>query len=458
MPAMHTNPLTSLFVILLLLAANAFFVAAEFALVKARDFRIQNLADDGRRAARLTLRIQRDLEAYLAACQLGITMASLGLGWVGEPAVAAILEPLFGLLGFSDRALHAVSFLTGFIAFSSLHIVVGEQVPKTLAIRRPEPVSLAAAYPLHAFFLACYPLTWALNRASRWILTRLQIEESTHAQALTSEELRGLIDTSTEQAELTSHGATMLHNVFQFDDRPVERIMIPRREVDHLDLRADDDTSRQLLLETSHSRLPLLDGGWGHLLGVVLVKEALVAMVESGAPLPTLADLARDPLMVPESQRIARLLETMRAERAHMAFVLDEYGEFVGLVTLEDLVEEIVGEIADELDEEEPTFGLRPTADGWEAHGLAPLPDVERATGFAPGPIEANTLSGFFMQRLERMPKVGDEWTEGGYRLRVAEVDQHHVRRCELTRVPDIDKLENGVPPDSAAPTQETEH
>jgi len=157
----------SLLVIVLLLVANGFFVAAEFALVKVRGMRIESLAETGRPSARLTLRIKRNLEAYLAACQLGITMASLGLGWVGEPAVAALLEPLFHAMGLSEAMLHTLSFVIGFIIFSSLHIVIGEQVPKTYAIRKPEPVSLWVAYPLHAFYLLAWPLTMALNWASR---------------------------------------------------------------------------------------------------------------------------------------------------------------------------------------------------------------------------------------------------------------------------------------------------
>jgi CBS domain containing-hemolysin-like protein len=432
MQGAYADPLSSLVAVVLLLAANAFFVGAEFALVKVRGSRVQALADEGHASARLVARIQSNLEAYLAACQLGITMASLGLGWVGEPAVAALLEPAFEAAGLSERALHTASFLTGFLAFSSLHIVVGEQVPKTLAIRKPMPVSLWTAYLLHAFYLALYPLTWLLNLASRGCLALLGIDEDTHADALTSDELRGLIDVSTEHGHLGEDRAAMLHNLFQFDDRPVQRIMVPRREVDHLDLSAAREENGRIIRETNHSRLPLVDGDWEVLAGVVLVKEVLTAMVDGVDPLADLAAFAHEPVVVPESQRVAKLFETMRTERAHMAFVLDEYGEFVGLATLEDLVEEIVGEIADESDDAESAFSIRPLEAGWEAHGLAPLPDVERATGFRADAVDANTLSGLFMKRLERMPAVGDEWIENGFRLRVCEIHQRHVRRCEL--------------------------
>ncbi|MBT8129656.1 MAG: DUF21 domain-containing protein, partial [Gammaproteobacteria bacterium] len=178
---------SSVIVIIILLAANGFFVAAEFALVKARGFRIEALAAEGSAAARLTVRIQTNLEAYLAACQLGITMASLGLGWVGEPAVAALLEPLFHSLGMPDRILHTTAFIAGFLMFSSLHIVVGEQVPKTLAIRKAEPVSLWVAYPLHFSYLAVFPLNWMLNKASSMILGLLNVQEATHADVLSGD-------------------------------------------------------------------------------------------------------------------------------------------------------------------------------------------------------------------------------------------------------------------------------
>ena len=451
MESTHPDPLMSLVAVVLLLAANGFFVGAEFALVKARGFRVQALADAGQRSARMTLKIQKNLETYLAACQLGITMASLGLGWVGEPAVAALLQPLFEMAGLSDRSLHLVSFLTGFLLFSALHITVGEQVPKTYAIRQPEPVSLACAYPLHGFYLLTFPLTWGLNWASRGMLNAMGVEEGSEVEVLSRQELRGVIDVSKEHGELGEERATMLHNVFQFDDRPVERIMIPRREVEYLVLRGSNDFNARQILDTGHSRLPLVEGNWEHLAGVVLVKEVLTAMVAGEQPLDDLTGFAREPLMVPESQRVARLFETMRTERAHMAFVLDEYGEFVGLVTLEDLVEEIVGEIADEFDEEEQVFDLRPVDGGWEAHGLAPLADVTRTTGFEPKPVDANTLSGFFMHRLERMPVVGDEWRELGFSLRVTEVSQRHVRRCQISRVEEDPVAQSGKSADDAS-------
>ncbi len=201
----------NLVAVVLLLAANAFFVAAEFSLVKARGFRLEGVAQNGSASARLTLRIQARLESYLAACQLGITMASLGLGWVGEPAVASLLEPLFTLLGIPDHAIHTTAFVAGFLIFSSLHIVIGEQVPKTFAIRRAEPVAIWCAYPLHAAYLLVYPLNWLLNMASRSILKVFNVEEVSHADVLSGDELKGLVETSRDHGEIEHQKASMLH-------------------------------------------------------------------------------------------------------------------------------------------------------------------------------------------------------------------------------------------------------
>ncbi len=428
---------TSLFTltaVVLLLGANAFFVAAEFALVKARGFRIEALALEGGRAAGMTRRILGRLEAYLAACQLGITMASLGLGWIGEPAVAAVLEPVFLDLGLPDRLLHTVSFIIGFIIFSSLHIVVGEQVPKTFAIRKPEPVSLLCAYPLHAFFVLMYPLNWALNRASGAILSLFKVDEATHGDVLTDEELRGLITVSKEHGHIAEDKAAMLANLFAFDERTVGRVMIPRGDVQMLVVNGEPDDNARVMLETQHSRFPVVEDVRGNPIGMVLAKE-LFGAVLNGETLPwgRLKEFVREPLFVPETLRIAQLFDTMRAARLHMAFVVDEYGDFVGLVTLEDLLEEIVGDIADETDEVETEYTISESGDGWEAHGLAPLGDVQRVTGMnVPHELDANTLSGLFIQRLRRMPQLGDRLDEDGFELTVTGVEEQHVASVNI--------------------------
>jgi CBS domain containing-hemolysin-like protein len=431
----------NLIAVLLLLAVNAFFVAAEFALVKARGFRIEGLARGGSAAARLTVKIQHHLEAYLAACQLGITMASLGLGWVGEPAVAALLEPLFHALGVPDAALHTSAFIVGFLIFSSLHIVIGEQVPKTFAIRRPEPVALWVAYPLQFAYLAVWPLNWLLNRASRSVLGLFGVEEASHGEVFSDDELKGLVAASGEQGEMQQDKADMLHNLFEFDQRQVGRVMIPTSQVRCLDLAATADDNLAAIRETGHSRFPVIDSANNdRIVGILLARDifnALLAGTEQ--PWRDLQGLCRAPLVVPEAQRVPELFELMRRERAHMALVIDEYGELVGAVTLEDLLEEIVGEIHDETDSGDRGDSVAEVAPGrWEADGLVSLGDVERAIGVDVAPeLEANTLSGLFMEQLARLPVIGDTVIIDAFQLRVLSLEEHRVGRVSIERQSD---------------------
>ena len=433
------NTTNSLIAVVLLLAANGFFVAAEFALVKARGFRVATAAEAGSGAARLTLRIQANLESYLAACQLGITMASLGLGWVGEPAVAALLEPVFHSFGLSESALHTASFITGFLIFSSLHIVVGEQVPKTFAIRQPEPVAIWTAYPLHFTYILVWPLNYLLNKTSSGILSLFNVAEASHGDVLTGEEIRGVVDTSEEHGEIQEDRALMLRNLLDFDQRHVSRVLIPRTSVSELDLNSAPEKNLEIIKTTAHSRFPVVDSSNGdRIVGMLLVKDLQKALLSGEKePWNNLAELAREVLVVPEHQPIAELFQQMRTSRAHMSVVIDEYGSFIGIVTLEDLLEEIVGEIHDENDTEEVIRECVETADGcWEVGGLVSIDDLHRIIGVdIPVEPDINTLSGLFMNRLGRVPLVDDEITEGQLRMRVLSVEEHRVGKAVLERI-----------------------
>ncbi len=431
--------ISNMVIIVLLLAANAFFVAAEFALVKARTFRIDAMADEASRAARLTQRIQRDLERYLAACQLGVTMASLGLGWVGEPAVAAVLTPLLHRFSLSPQTLHTVAFITGFIIFSALHIVVGEQVPKTFAIRKPEAVSLWIAYPLHAFYLTAYPLNWLLNAATAALLRMFGVEEASHFEILSDDEIRGLIVTSEEHGSMDTDKANMLQNLFEFDTRTVEEIMVPRGKVAAIDLEDPWEKQDEVLGRIEHSRFPVTRGGDQHLCGILLAKD-LYSLIRSGETQldGKIEALVREPVVVPETQKIGALFEKMRTEHQHMAVVIDEYGAFAGIVTMEDLLEEIVGEIADELDKDYDHEALTQVGDDWKADGWAQLTDISRALNveFADD-IDANTLSGLFMYRLGRVPEEGDQVVEQGFEFTIESMSGRRVQTTNIRRIAD---------------------
>lgn len=430
----------SLLLVTLLLIINGFFVAAEFALVKAKGVRIDQLAAQGSRSAALTRRILVHLESYLAACQLGITMASLGLGWVGEPAVAALLEPLFHKLGMPEELLHTSAFIIGFLIFSSLHIVIGEQVPKTFAIRKPEPVSLWTAYPLHWFYVLAWPLNRMLSLSTSFILKRFGVEEASHADVMTGEELRDMIGVSGEHGVLETGQAERLTNLFVFDRRTVEEVMVSRKEIDMLDIKKTPQHNMDMVRTTSHSRFPVIDGEPDKLLGMILAKDLFNAMLAgTDTAWDDLTAHIRKPLIVPETLPVARLFDNMREQRAHMAFAVDEYGSFVGLVTMEDLLEEIVGEIADETDENESEYPITQISDTtWEAHGLLPLTDLEKNLGISlPDDMDANTLSGLFMVSLQELPKTDDYVSCCGYLFTVLETNMHRAEKVRIEKLPD---------------------
>ena len=265
-----------------LLFANGFYVAAEFALVKTKRYRMDIMAEQGRFGARLSQHILDNIEPYLACCQLGITMASLGLGWVGEPTVAALLEPVLKPLGMPDQGLHLTAFIIGFLVFSSLHIVVGEQVPKTLAIREPEPVSQWIAYPLWISFLIFFPLNWLLNAASRRILRMIGVRESNYQDILTSDEIEGLVEVSAEHGEMQQHHAEFISNLFQFGKLEVADVMIHRTNMRSLD---GNDSPEKIIAEalaSPYTRLPVWENQPENIVGIVHVKDLLRAIQSAG--------------------------------------------------------------------------------------------------------------------------------------------------------------------------------
>jgi len=413
----------SLALVIVLLLANAFFVAAEFALVKAKGSRLQTQADTGNRAARLTMRMQAQMEPYLAACQLGITMASLGLGWIGEPAVAALLEPVLALWGLSEEVIHQIAFVVGFLVFSSLHIVLGEQVPKSFAIRQPEPVSMMAAYVLRLFYVFAFPLTWLLDRASQAVLRLFGVAPGTHSEVFNLVELKGVVADSEEHGQIPSDRAEMIRNLIEMDDRPVGWVMIPRSRVTVLDTAAEPSHTLAVIRDSQHSRFPLVDGDSAEeFLGVVLTKDLYGAMLDGQTePWKSLEAFCRRPLVIPERQTVSRAFEILRAEREHLAIVADEYGQLVGIVTLEDLIEEVVGEIMDEKDAAERLYAAQVLGDGrWLVDGSMPLSDANREFGLEVDfEIDANTVSGLITERLARIPLEGDCIIEDGLRLTV---------------------------------------
>lgn len=428
-----SSTIVNLLLAIFLLAANAFFVAAEFALVKSRGFRVNAMAEQNRFGARLVQKMMGNIEAYLACCQLGITMASLGLGWVGEPTVAALLHPVLVPIGMSEPALHFTSFMVGFLVFSSLHIVVGEQVPKTLAIREPVPVSLWTAYPLHAFFLLFYPLNWLLNAASRWILRMLGVKEMSQNEILTDVEIEVLVEESAEHGKMEVGQAEYIQNVFRFGDLQVSDVMVHRTEMVTINVDQPTEGIVNAVLAAEYTRIPLWRGSPENIVGLLHAKDLLRAVQNAGGDLAgiDIMAIALQPWFVPDIRPLSEQLKAFRRRKTHFALVVDEYGEVQGLVTLEDILEEIVGDISDEHDI--PVPGVRPQPDGSvNVDGAVPIRDLNRAMDWNLPDAEATTIAGLVIHEARSIPDVGQNFTFHGFRFRVQRKTRNRITALRI--------------------------
>jgi len=435
-----TDTIVNLLLAFFLLAANAFYVAAEFALVKSRGFRIDAMAEENRFGGRLLKKMMGNIESYLACCQLGITMASLGLGWVGEPTVATLLKPVLSEFGMPDSALHVTSFMVGFLVFSSLHIVVGEQVPKTLAIREPVPVSQWIAYPLHASYLLFYPLNWLLNAASRSILRMLGVKESSQQEILTDVEIEGLVEVSAEHGKMEEGQAEYIQNVFRFRELEVSDVMVHRTEMVTVNADEPPEEIVDAVLKAEFTRIPLWRGTPENIVGILHAKDLLRALNKADGDTSQIdiMAIALPPWFVPDIRPLSEQLKAFRRRKTHFALVVDEYGEVEGLVTLEDILEEIVGDISDEHDV--PVPGVRPQPDGSvNVDGSVPIRDLNRAMGWDLPEGEATTIAGLVIHEARSIPDVGQSFTFHGFRFSVLRKQRNRItalRMMPLVRKP----------------------
>jgi CBS domain containing-hemolysin-like protein len=423
-----------------LVTLNGFFVAAEFALVKIRATQLDTLVMRGHARARVARSIIANLNSFLSATQLGITMASLGLGWVGQPVFIDLLSPLLISLHVESEALrHSISFAVGFSALTFLHISAGELAPKWAAIQYPLPISLWVAQPLKWFYLASYPFNWLLNRAARWLLRQAGIEIAGEGgRAHSQEELRLLVATSQKQAGGTALGRDIVLNALDLRRRVAREVMRPRQEIIALDTEASIAECLDVAEKSRYSRFPLCEGGnLDKTLGVVHIKDLYAMRIKArcGADL---LPAVRKLIYIPESARLERLLQFFLERKLHLAIVVDEFGGTMGMVTLENILEELVGQIQDEFDQEKPLL-TRTGDNAWEAAGTLPLHELEEVVGEPLGEEGITTLSGWVTQRLGGFPKVGDVLTIGSCELRVEEMAGMRVARLKLTkRAPDV--------------------
>jgi CBS domain containing-hemolysin-like protein len=422
--------------VILLVLLNGFFVAAEFAIVKIRDTQLDRLIQQGNRRARVARHVLANLDRYLSAAQLGITLASLGLGALGEPLFAALLQPVLDWLHIdSPKVRHTLAVAVGLSALTFLHITAGEQAPKWMAIQKPLPTSLWVVYPLKWFYLLTYPFIWVLNQSSLWLLRQLGIQPASEAELVHSEEeLRLLFAGSQKHAAGSALGKDIVLNALDLRRRVVRDVMRPRTDIVALNTDASLAECIDIAEKTRFSRFPLCEGGdIDRSLGVIHIKDLYAARFRSKVA-ADLASVARKVIYVPETARLEKLLQLFLERKLHFAIVVDEFGGTVGMVTLENILEELVGQIQDEFDQEKPMV-VKTGDQTWEILGTLAVHDLEELVGEPLAEEGVTTASGWVTNRLGGFPKAGDVVPVGAHELRVEEMEGLRVARLTLRRV-----------------------
>jgi len=425
---------------------NGFFVAAEFALVKVRIARIEQLARDGSRSARLSRHILAHLDRYLSACQLGITVASLALGALGEPAVSRLLLALATALGIAVAPdavwLHVLSFTLAFVVITTLHMTLGEQAPKMWALRRPEAGALRSALLLRAFTVAFGPFISAINGISNGILRVVGLPRDAESDAShTAEEIRSILSLSARHGHITPRAQELSENVLRMIDLEVRHIILPRVDVVFLSLEWPFEECVRVVRQTNHTRYPLCERGLDTIVGFINARDVREAVLRGDKP--DLRSLAREAPFVTDTMPLSDFLLEVQRKRAHCAAVVDERGTVIGLAFREDALEEIVGPLGDEFDEEQPEF-VEIAPGVYELSGRMSLPEVCDRLDFEldwEEDEEVDTIGGHVTARLGRLPRRGDGVEVGPYRATVLEATRRRVQRLRLERIaPEADE------------------
>jgi CBS domain containing-hemolysin-like protein len=423
------NDLLGILVVAVLVLLNGFFVAAEFALVKVRETRISELAAEGSRRARITQNLVQHLDAYLSAVQLGITMASLGLGWVGEPALAHLAGPVLQVAGLeaNSTALHTVSAIFAFAIITFLHIVIGELAPKSLAIRRSESTALWVAAPLRWFYLVFLPIIWLFNSTALALLKLLRIEPATGAElAHSEEELRMIIMASQEGGHIDEVEENIMRRALTFGERSVTDIMVPRTEMAALPADSPISDALEEIIRSNHTRYPVFEEDLDDTIGYVHVKE-----IYRAPPERPVRSLLRPIGFISETASIEMALQRFQSTHTPLAIVVDEHGGTAGIVTIQDVIEELIGEVQDEFDREAPLVE-ESLEGGYSVDGGARITDLEEILGYEFPDTGYPTLGGRVFEQLQRRPRVGDEVDIGSFHARVLEVEGMRISRVLL--------------------------
>jgi len=436
-----------LVIIAILIALTAFFVASEFAIIRVRSSRIDQLIEEGNSSALTAKRVTSNLDEYLSACQLGITITALGLGWLGESTFEKMLHPVFEGLGIPESFNQVLSVGFAFAAITFLHVVIGELAPKTLAIQKAEWITLMMSRPLILFYKVMYPVIWLLNGSAR-ITTRFfglkPVSENEIAH--TEEELRIILSESYKSGEINQSEFKYVNKIFEFDNRIAKEIMVPRTEI--VSLSKDDtlDTFLQVIREEKYTRYPIIDGDKDHIIGLVNIKEMVTDLISKETlSTKTLEHYTRPIIRVIETIPIHDLLVKMQKDRMHMAILMDEYGGTSGLVTVEDILEEIVGEIRDEFDSDEIPMIRKIKENHYIIDSKVLVTEVNDLLGVDIDDEDIDTIGGWILTENYEA-KEGDSIHHESYSFKILDMEEHHIKYIEVTKkVNDEEPSENKI-------------
>ncbi|WP_108671972.1 hemolysin family protein [Peribacillus acanthi] len=435
----------NLLLVALLIALTAFFVASEFAIVKIRSSRIDQLVAEGVKGSVAARKVVSGLDEYLSACQLGITITALGLGWLGEPTVESLLHPVFRRFDLNDSVAHILSFGIAFASITFLHVVIGELAPKTLAIQKAELITLLFSKPLIWFYRIMFPFIWVLNGSARLFTGLFGLKPvSEHELAHTEEELRIILSESLKSGEINQSEYKYVNKIFEFDERIAKEIMVPRTEVVTVPLESTIQEIMSIVLEERYTRYPVTDGDKDNIVGMINMKEVLTAIIQTDLKMDIpVSDFVHPVVQVIETIPIHDLLLKLQKNHAHLAILFDEYGGTAGLVTVEDIIEEIVGDIRDEFDKDELP-DIRKIADHhyiFDAKVL--IGDVNDLLGTDLLEEDVDTIGGWFLTHKYDV-QINDEILEDGYVFKIKEIDGQHILYIEVKKVISSENNEEG--------------
>lgn len=420
--------------VVFLILMNGFFVAAEFALVSVRRTRVDELIQQGRPGARFVKRAVENPDQFIAATQLGITIASLGLGWVGEPALASLIEPVVAFLPetWIGPASHSISAAFAFTVITFSHVIIGELMPKSIALQNPENTALFVAQPTLLTEMLLKPFIWAMNGTGNFLLRLLGMQPtSEHQLGHSVQELKMLVEASEKIGIIENIEREMVHNVFDFGEATAHTVMVPRTDVIAVDADAPIHELIHMAVQSPHSKFPAYEGDIDHIIGIAHTKD-LVRVQHNERRETTIRGLVREALFVPDTIRLDALLAEFRARRQHMAIVLDEYGGTAGIITLDDLMSEIMGEVSDTFDKASvPDIQRLPDGSAL-IEGKTLITDVNESFKLKLEDENYDTIAGYVLGKLERIAKVGDTIETDGARLKVETMDGLRIARVSL--------------------------